>query len=293
MLGLSLIPGTTHEEFFKATPNDLFALKLDSLRLYNFDFKLYSKYHKVFASNLTLSNGSVEIFDNPAPNDTTGDKSTGFPHVLLAELKPELRIDTVQLNRIGVFYTATGPKSGEEGTVGFNNITGKIFNVTNNKEALKKNNISTANLQTYFMNRGRLNVQFAFNLTDPKAQFSYKGHMGDMDLKKVSPVSMPLALVKIASGKLQSLDFDMIADKKSARGSIVALYHDLKISVMKKDDKDQKIKKMSIMSLFANTLVIKRNNPNMDEPYARTPAFTCVNQVHLCLLTSTVRYLLA
>lgn len=263
--GMSYLPIKNPTEFFKDTPGDCFAFRLDSLRLDNFDFKQYSKFHKLYGSNLALSDGSLKIFTNPAPNDTTKDKSENFPHVLLGRLKMDVRIDTIRISKAAVYYTEFNPNSNQPGALSFNNISGIFLNVTNNKAALQKNNIATAKLKTAFMNYGNLDAQLAFNLTDPKAQFSYKGHMTGMDLRKVNPITMPLALVKITSGKLNSLDFDMRADKKTARGKLQLLYNNLKISILKKDEND-KLKKMGIFSLLANALVIKRNNPTIGEP---------------------------
>jgi hypothetical protein len=263
--GMSYLPVTTPNEFFKTTPADCYAIKLDSLRLNNFDYKTYSKYHKIYGSGLTLSSGSVQVFDNPAPNDTTKDRSINFPQLVLSRLKMDLRIDTVQINRVGIYYTEYNPLSDQSGTIWFSNTGGRIFNVTNNKAALQKNNIATAQLETNLMNFGRLNVQLAFDLTDANAAFNYKGHMYPMDLKKINPVAAPLGMVKIASGKLNSLDFDMHADKTRAKGNVLVLYNDLKIAVLKKDD-ENKLQKMGIVSLLANALVIKRNNPNDNAP---------------------------
>jgi hypothetical protein len=263
--GINFGPDKTVNDFFKTTPSDCFAIKLDSLQLSNFDFKMYNKYHKLYGSKLRLSNGSVHIYDNPAPNDITVDGSEGFPHVLLRKLKTDIRIDTIQINNTGIFYTEYNPKSGEDGTLSFEKTSGNFLNVTNNKTALQKNNLATANLQTYLMNAGRLNVQFTFNLTDALAPFSFKGHLGAMDLHKVNPIAMPLAMVKIASGNVKSLDFNMNADKRASKGSLMILYNDLKVSLLKKDSADHTLKKMGLASLLANALVIKRNNPDQNQ----------------------------
>jgi hypothetical protein len=264
IIGMSFLPTKGADDFFKGTKSDCFAIKLDSLRLDNFDFKIYSKYHTLYGSNLILTNGSVQIFDNPAPGDSTKDNSGSFPPAMLKKLKTDLRIDTIQVNKIGVTYTEYNKKSGQPGSVSFNNISGKFFNITNNKAALQKNNIATAQLQTYFMNYGKLDVQFAFNLTDERTPFTYKGQMTGMDLHKINPVTGPLAMVNIASGSLNKLDFNMRADNTVCRGNVTILYSDLKIALLKKGD-DDKLKKMGIASLLANALVIKRNNPTGNE----------------------------
>jgi hypothetical protein len=263
IMGMSFAPVKTPEEFFKTTKADCFAAKLDSLQLNDFDFKSYSKYHKIHGSKLTLSHGGFHVFDNPAPSDTISDRAGHFPQFLLANFKTDVKIDTIHTNKINIEYTEYSTHSEQYGTVSFTNTSGYIFNVTNNKAALSKNHMATAQLESFLMNYGKLNVQLAFNITDANASFAYKGHMNPMDLRKVNPVAAPLGMVKIASGKLNSLDFDMRADKTQARGNVRVLYTDLKISVLKKGDENT-LKKMGILSLLANALVIKRNNPTYD-----------------------------
>jgi len=266
--GISFLPTEPTGRFFKDSNTDYYTIKLDSLRLNKFDFKTYSKYHKLFATNLTLSDGSLQLFSNPTPGDTITDKSTSFPQMLLKRLDVDLKIDTVHVNKISVYYTELGKKSGQSGTVAFVNTGGDIFNVTNNKAALQKNGIATAKLQTSFMNASRLDVDFSFKLDDENTPFSYKGSLGDFELKKVNPVAMPLAMVKIASGKVKKLEFAYQADRQKAQGKLLVLYNDLRVALLKRDSSDNsgRLKKMSIMSLFANALVIKRDNPAGNEP---------------------------
>lgn len=266
--GMSFLPTEPAMKFFKSSKASYYTIKLDSLRLNKFDFKTYSKYHKLFATNLTLDDGSLQMFANPVPGDTTVDNSPGFPQLLLKRLNIDLKIDTIQVNKISVYYTEFNNKSGKSGTVSFVNTSGGLFNITNNKAALQKNAFATAQLQTYFMNTARLDVGFSFKLDDENTPFSYKGSLSNIDLKKANPIAIPLGMVKIASGKVSKLDFSYQADRQTAHGRLVALYNDLRIALLKRDSSDNsgRLKKMSIMSLFANALVIKRDNPADNEP---------------------------
>lgn len=262
--GMSFLPTEPAARFFKSTKTNYYTIRLDSLRLNKFDFKTYSKYHKLFATNLTLANGSLQMFSNPVPGDTTIDNGANFPQLLLKKLSIDLKIDTVYVHKISVYYTEQGKNSGKSGTVSFVNTSGKFFNLTNNKAALQQNSFATAQLQTYFMNAARLDVGFSFKLGDENTPFSYKGSLSNIDLKKVNPVAIPLGMVKIASGKVKKLDFSYQANRQQAHGKLLALYNDLRIVLFKRDS--DHLKKMSIMSLLANALVIKRDNPAGNEP---------------------------
>jgi len=261
--GMSFVPTESATRFFKSSHADYYTIKLDSLKLDKFDFKTYNKYHKLFAANLTLTEGSLHLFANPIPGDSTKDNSPYFPQMLLKKLGIDLKIDTIHAKKISIFYTELNNKSKQTGTVIFANTNGYLYNITNNKAALAQNNLATAKLQSYFMNVAQLNVNFSFKLGDDDMPFSYKGRLDGIDLKKVNPIAVPLGMVKISSGRVKQLTFNYQATKQQAHGKLQVLYNDLRVALLKRDsgDNSSRLKKMSIMSLFANALVIKRDNP--------------------------------
>lgn len=254
-------PVKSVNDFFEGNNDDCYAVSLDSLLFNHFDFKAYSKFHSIRASSVRLINGKFEMFSNPAPNDSTIDQSINFPQAILHRLKNEVNVDTVIANRMNVYYTEYNSKSSQYGTVSFNNINGNIYNITNNKNSLQKNNTARASLDAYLLNSAKMHTDFTFNLTDERWPFTYKGTVNAVDLDKINPLSIPLGMVRIATGNLNRLDFDMQADKNTARGTLTGLYKDLKITLMRKNDQNA-LRRMSLASFLANAIIIKRDNPS-------------------------------
>ncbi len=272
--GLDLRP-VNLDTFLKTTKQDCFTIHLDTIQFNRFDFALYQKYRILNTSNIKLSHGSLEVINNAnKPLDSNNVKT--FPNYLLQHLKSEVNIDTIQANHIDVAYSETGKKSHKSGTVTFNKASGTFLNVTNNKLALQQNNICTAKLSSYFMNRGKLDAFFTFNLTDSNLSYSYKGNLGAMDIKSVNTAIMPLALVKVNTGKLKELTFDIKADNRHSRGSVTLLYNNLKVTVLKADSITQRLKRLTIASLFANIMILKHDNP--DSPN-QEPRVSSVNYI--------------
>ncbi len=267
--GLDLQP-VKAEVFFNKSMHDRFKMHLDSAQLNHFDFVSYHKYRTLNASSMVLSNGSLAVFGNPRDNPVKTDKVKTFPNFGLQQLKADLDIDTIQANHINVSYTEFNKKSNLTGTIHFDNTSGTILNLTTNKLALQKNNICAVKLTSYFMNAGKLNVTFNFNLTDQNFPYSYKGSLESMNLPLVNPATMPLALIKINTGTLTRMDFDINANSKVSKGRVALLYKDLKVTVLKADTNNDRLKHMTIASLFANLLVIKHNNPDEDGDPARS-----------------------
>jgi hypothetical protein len=279
--------------FFDKSKKDRYSLHLDSVQLNNFDFLTYHKYRRLNASSLIFSHGELSIFTNPNKVKSSKNKIGGFPNIAIYQLYIDMKIDTVLARSINIDYTEHNKKSNKNGTIIFNNTEGRFLNVTTNKEALQKNNISTAQVSSLFMNQGRLNASFSFNLTDKDAPYSYKGSLGPMKLQKVNPAIIPLAMIKFTSGTLKEVDFDIKANSSVSKGKVTVLYNDLKVTILKADTVNEKLKRMTIASLFANVFIIKHNNPDkegevprsFDVVYTRPVNATFFNTLWKTLLT--------
>ena len=259
--GLSLKPIRT-DAFFAQAKTDKFTVHLDSLQLNNFDFLSYHKYRIISASCLILHSGSLEVFGNPKQTKQPTDRVITFPNVGLYQIKSDVKLDTLRVKKITVYYTEFNQKSNKTGTISFNNTSGSFVNITTRPAALQQNNSCNVDLVTYFMNRGKLNVHFMFNLTDQAHSFAYKGTLGGMDLKDINPAVRPLTMVKINSGTLKQLDFDIRANQAGSHGTVRVLYNNLNISLLRQDTMFNALQTKAIPSLFANIFIIKHDNPD-------------------------------
>jgi hypothetical protein len=260
--GLTLKP-IKAEEFFKKSDQDKFSIRLDSLQVDHFDFLNYHKYRTITAANTILTNGSLEVSGNPKHTDRATDRVVTYPNVGLFGINTDLRLDTVNLHHIDVFYNEYNQRSKQTGTVSFYNTSGSFLNITTRPEVLQKNNICKVNLTSRFMKQGTLKVAFAFNLTDENKSFSYKGSLGPMNLRAINPATMPLTMIKIQSGTLKQMDFDISAGRSASHGKITMLYNDVKVNILRIDTVFEGLQARPIESLYANLFILKHNNPDV------------------------------
>jgi len=259
--GITLEPVKTGV-FFDKSMNDKYTVHVDSIQLNSFDFLNYHKYRRFSVSSIIIDRGSFSLFSNPNRTPPRIDKIKSFPNKVLSTIPVDLKIDTLIMRHFDVSYTELNHKSKEEGTIVFNNTTAQFLNITNNNNALQKNNLTTARVTSYFMNRGELSLICTFNLTDKDMAYTYKGTVGPMDLKALNPAIKPLAMVKVNEGKLKQFNFDFKANSKVANGQVTVLYNDLKVTVLKADTNNEKLKRQTIASLYANIFIIKHDNPD-------------------------------
>lgn len=275
--GVGLIP-KPDSVFIKRGVRTWFHFDTDTLQLNGFDFKTYNKYRLLHASKLMIKRGNFIAFAKPAGKARKGNRLLTFPNVAIHQLKNDFTLDTVQLNRIHITYKGYGKKSHRQGMVSYNNTNGYIYNITNNAAALQKNNLTRVKLSSYLMDSGPLQVEFTFNLTDSARSYSYKGSIGPMDMSKLNKAVMPFALVKLTSGELDKLTFDIKADRNVSKGNVTLLYHDLKIHVLKMDTVQDMYRHRGMASLFANALIVKRNNPDTPGGIPRSYKVTYVRE---------------
>ncbi len=259
--GLTLTPIKTNA-FFSKSDKDKFTMRLDSLQLDRFDFLNYHQYRLFTASTLSLKKGSIEVFGNPNHQKPSSDRVATFPNVGLFKINADIEIDTALLQHIDVFYSEFNQKSNKTGTISFNNTDGRFLNITTRPTALQKNNICAIDLNTWFMNQGKLDIRFAFNLTDANHSFSYKGHLGSLNLKVLNSATRPLTMIKVNSGTLKQFDFDINANSTQSRGKVTMLYNDLTVSLLKPDSVMNNLRARPIESLYANVFILKHDNPD-------------------------------
>lgn len=265
--GVGLIPRYSDMVFSNQfdQQQERYQMQFDSVILNSVNFNNLLDTRTVTSSKVQVLNGTASIFLNRAKPPKDIDKGRNFPHLALRRIAWGINADTVNLRNINISYTEYNPKTAEKGTVYFKDLNGNIYNVTNDSLALTKKHMANAYVHTYLMGKGKLDIHIAFNLTDPNGAFSYAGTLGSMNMSAVNSLTKPLAMVSISSGKLNSMDFNISGNLKGAGGTLTLKYEDLNVVLMKKDEREN-FKKMGLISLFANALLLDNANPKRDKP---------------------------
>jgi hypothetical protein len=83
--------------------------------------------------------------------------------------------------------------------------------------------------------------------------------MGALDKAALNEITVPLALLKLNSLAIKSLEASMKGDNVKGRGTVKLIYSDLNITALK--SADNALKKRGLLSLLANAVIIKKDNP--------------------------------
>jgi len=185
-----------------------------------------------------------------------------YPQQRIAQIPLPVNVKTLELKDSYVEYKEKSRLLAKTGKVRFYHLNGFFSNITNMNG---KENMLTAKVNARFLNIYPVKTYWIFYLNNKRGRFDVSGHMGQGKAATISLVSVPLGGIRIDKGMIRSLDFDFRADNYSMEGKVKILYSDLKISMLRKDEKEKAMEKKKLASIGAN-LLVRNNNPSGNKP---------------------------
>ena len=265
--GLKMIPmypDLTFSRMLK-TQKDRYDLSFDQIDFTGVDFMKLNTDGVLHAKALTIDKGLAKVFMNREMPPGEVNKGSNFPHMALKRLPVQTTIDTLRLKSVNVAYTEYNPITQKRGTVNIDQLNGSVRNVTNDSVSLAKSHHAIAQLNAFMVKAAQLDIRIDFDLSSKIGAFTFKGNIGKMDMVKLNPLAAPLGLVKIETGQIQKIDFDVTANEKGSTGTMHLYYNNLKVELLKEGEDGAPAKKKGLLSFLANTLIIKDANPSKGE----------------------------
>ena len=256
-----VIPFASEQKFANSFhyQKDRYYLSLKDLNLENIDMNsLLDK--RIDASDLVIDNADAHIYRDLHKPLKHESKVGKYPSQLLMKIDQPINISKIKVRHAVVEYRENEKVSDSIGVVKFTNADFDISNVTNIPERIKKNNELNIAFNALALNAIPLKGNFKFILNSNNGDFSANAHGKGFDATVMNKISVPMALVKIQSGKIHSIDFHFKGNNTSAHGPFLMTYNNMKIDVMKRDDETNKIKKRGLLSLAANLVVDNKNS---------------------------------
>lgn len=245
---------------------DRYHIQMSNIALNGIDLPVYVSKQELRAKEMNIANGFVSVFNNDnGQQHKTGEKRTGrFPHQLLQKYAPPVLVEKINLKDVDVSYSVYNTESQQRGKISFENTSGVFKNVTNLDKIKAINPLMDVNLNTFLLGQGSLNLNFQFNLTAPKGDFLYNGILHSFNARVLNQITKPLGLVRINRGIVDKLKFNFTADNNGAKGKVDFYYYDLSVALMRNDPSKDHLVTRGLLSILANALIIKSENPDRD-----------------------------
>jgi hypothetical protein len=261
-------PTLKEDAFVKSLPtqDDRFDFSISNIDIRNANMQeLFNE--NVIADSILIGSASFKIYRDLSMARDKKNRVGSYPHQVIAKIPIPIQIKKIIISNTFVEYKEKNPRTNQAGKVQFHDVYATISNLTNDKRAIKENNIMTADIATKFLNQVPLKVTWQFYLQHPKGRFDVKGNLGGMVFTGANSITEPMGPAKMEDGRLNNLQFNLAGNDYGMKGTVKMLYDDLKISVLERDKGSKELDKKTLATIAAN-IIIKNSNPSgkKDEP---------------------------
>jgi hypothetical protein len=188
-----------------------------------------------------------------------------LPHQRLQRVRDPVRIGHLVIRNSRFRYYDRAVDGSRFGVLRFDSLNLRIRNISNSPLAMSAQRPSVVDVRAAFMGVGPLTMRFAWDLSSEPLNLSYEGSLGRMDVRALNQLLVDYQGVRIQSGRVDSIWFNVDVRDDKAKGKLQARYHDLEIELVDKQSRDQGLGDM-IRSIFANWKLRGSNPSDDDEP---------------------------
>jgi len=181
-----------------------------------------------------------------------------LPVNLVKSIPIKLTADTILVKDSHIDYVELNEKTNTEGAIAVSQFNARVTHFRNFDIAPgdSLHVIATAKLLDTI--RTTLSVKESY--TDTLGGFLMTVQMGPADLMVLNPVLVPLASAELKSGQLDTLTMRVVGREYLAFGEMDMRYHDLKVRLLRKGDRERRSFLTGVINLLANTFILKRKN---------------------------------
>jgi hypothetical protein len=270
----SILPSLGEKQFAAKSEfqKDRYEVTMTGIALKNIQMNnLIAK--KLVASDLVIDKTNAKIYRDIHKQLEQKNKVGNYPSQLLHALDLPVNVGKATFQNAYIEYRENETVSDSIGVISFANSKLTITNITNMADVIKKNNELNIQFDSKALGIIPLNGNFKFlynNIDD--GNFIVNGSVGGFNALELNKVSIPMALLKLNTGKINSLDFHFKGNNTGAEGDFTMKYEDLKVDILKRDKNTNEVRKRGLASLAAN-VIVKNNNPDSRGLRQVTPSY--------------------
>jgi hypothetical protein len=227
------------------------------VKITDFNLEKYKKDSAIIANSINVTNPIITIYRDKFPPHLGG-KIKPLPVDKIQSIKLPVSVQKLNLFDGMLSYTERNAKTRAEGTLYLTHLNGGLSNIKNRN--ISETDSLTISLNAFLMDSAQINLRVRESYTDSLSGFLMTLRMKPTSLSFLNPVLAPLSNVIIKSGTIDSLQLRAIGREQLALGEMKMYYRNLKIKLVKDGQEDQSTFLQNVVSLLANTFIIKKNN---------------------------------
>lgn len=253
-------PKLSEYQFADSFPyqQDRFDVRLQGIRIDGIGMEDVFE-NKMIATSLSVDDVMASIsrdLDKPLQQVS---KVGNYPSQMLLGLELPVNVRKISLPSCDIKYSELRTRRGRVGTVHFARTAIHATNITNFRELIKTNPLLSVSFTSQVQNAIPLEGEFIFDLKSTRGGFSAQGNVGSFDAARLNSVSVPMALIRIRTGRINKINFDLQGDDSHAEGDFLMAYENLRLDILRQKGPDQVQKRRGLASLLANMIILDAN----------------------------------
>jgi len=236
---------------------DRFEAGFNHITVCNFSLPGYFKSANLISSYIEIGKMNMNVFR---------DKRKPFRHVnkpafqdMIYNYHGAINIDSIELINGNITYTEHDEKANEAGHISINEISAKIYKITNDSIYKTESGFLKLKADGLLMGKGKLTFLLKGRIFDHQNTFSVNGALAGMKINELNPMLEKNAFVFVTSGKIDAMNFSFTANNTKASGKMTFLYHGLDVAIKNKRTDDTTAIKERFMSIIANMKLMNSN----------------------------------
>lgn len=235
------------------------------------------------ASLLSMDSIQADIHRNKLVADDLTKKK--MYSQMLRDLPFDLSIDTLKLSQVDLTYEEVQEKTGETGSIFFKEMEVEAHHISNHPAGNDDFPETKFDIKTQFMGKSPLSVQWRFHVNNPDDSFRITGAGHNISPQQLNSFFVPAFNMKAEGDPIQDLYFDFYGNKYTANGNFKMVYDNVKIKVLKNDNKKSVNKLVTfVANLFVKSENKARENDVEVEKVERDPTKSFWNYFWNCIM---------
>jgi len=220
----------------------------------------YERDSSFIANTVKISNPVLTVYRDKKPPSSPYSKEKPLPVDMIKNLTLPVLLESLLVENGTITYSEKHGTSGKTGTLLFTDVSASLGNIKNSDISASDSLLVT--FKANLMDAGNINLRLKESYADSLKGFFMTTTMKPMDISLLNPFIVPVANVKIASGRLDSVSFGAVGRQDVALGEMDMHYHDLRIQLITDGDPAKSTTMQKVIGFIANTFVIKSKNTN-------------------------------
>jgi hypothetical protein len=209
------------------------------------------------ARSVQIRDAVLDVLVNKDKPNRQGSSSPLMPNEVFSSIKETLQVDSLNIRNGQLKYSERFEVGAKPSWITFDNVEALVKGIANQGG---RGAALILHAQWKLANAGTMKLLLSIPVAPPEFSFQYSGSLSSMELSALNSFLETSDQMRIKTGILQDVTFEVYFASGRAGGNVRGVYRDLTLAAIDKYTGSEKGFFNGITSFIANTFKIRRNN---------------------------------